>query len=333
LEQAIKQLFLKYINDQASQEEISQVLSLIQSGGHEQEWNEAISAFQADFQQGNQQKVSMDEQLLYQKIKARTVLRPQRKSFSWIGYAASILLVCTVAYFVLRPASQPVVFAEKTPVKPAVEKGSGHRWIKLEDGTSVQLNTGSRLEYAGGFKGKKKREVSLVGEAFFDVAHDSAHPFVIHTGELTTTVLGTAFNISAYPRQKAVTVTVIRGKVMVQKKGETLAVLTPNEQLSWQGGQVSPLKHTVNTEQTLSWKSGDLIMDDVTLAQAAALIAKRYGVEVSFKNEKVKKCRFTAAFLDRNEIGQVTEVLADITGASFQLKAGKLLIDGPGCEN
>jgi len=333
LEQAIKQLFLKYIKDQASQEEISQVLSLIQSGGHEQEWNEALSAFQVDFQHGNQQDAPMDEQLLYQKIKARTVLRPQGKSFSWIGYAASILLVCTVAYFALRPASRPVVFAEKTPVKPAVEKSRGHRWIKLEDGTSVQLNTGSRLEYAESFKGKKKREVSLVGEAFFDVAHDAAHPFVIHTGELSTTVLGTAFNISANPGQKAVTVTVIRGKVMVQKKGETLAVLTPNEQLSWQGGQVRPLKHTVNTEQTISWKSGDLIMDDVTLAQAAVLIAKRYGVEVSFKNEKVKKCRFTAAFLDRNEIGQVTEVLADITGASFQLKAGKLLIDGPGCEN
>jgi ferric-dicitrate binding protein FerR (iron transport regulator) len=333
LEQPIKQLFLKYIKEQASPEEISQVLSLIQSGGYEQEWEVALAEFQADFQLGRDENSPLDERLLYQKIKARTHLRSGGRSFSWLGYAASFLLICTIAYFALRPATRPVTFAQNEPAKPVAQKISGHKWIKLEDGTSVQLNTGSRLEYTQSFKGKKKREVTLFGEAFFDVVHDPVHPFVIHTGELTTTVLGTAFNISAYAGQKAITVTVTRGKVMVQKKGETLAVLTPNEQLSWQSGQVSPLKHAVNAEQTISWKSGDLIMDDLTLAQAAELIAKRYGVEVSFKNEKVKKCRFTAAFLDRNEIGQVTEVLADITGASFQLKAGKLLIDGPGCEN
>lgn len=332
LEQSIKQLFLKYIRNLTSQQENDQVLLMMKNDNYQEEWAEALTEFQYEFEAGKEETELADQQALFQKIKKHATLKTVKKPLHWIGYAASVLLISAIAYFLLKPVNKPIIVAKNKTDKPA-EKTGGHKWIKLPDGTSVQLNNDSRLVYDQDFKGKQKREVTLYGEAFFDVAHDAAHPFIIHTGKITTTVLGTAFNISAYDHQKAVTVTVTRGRVLVQRADKTLAVLTSNQQLSWKIGQEYQSKQTVNTETATAWKSQDLIMDDITLLQASELIAKRYGIEVLFKSDKVKKCRFTAAFLNRNDISQVTEVLSAITGASFERKGNQLLIDGEGCEN
>lgn len=332
MEQSIKQLFLKYIRNLTSQEENEQVLSMIQNGSHEEAWKLALLEFQSEFEGTKEETELADEQVLFEKIKNRTTLKPIKKPLHWIGYAAAVVLISAIGLLVFKPVNKPVTAAKNKTAKPT-EKAEGHQWIKLPDGTSVQLNNNSRLVYDQDFKGKKKREVTLFGEAFFDVTHDAAHPFVIHTGSITTTVLGTAFNISAYNDQKAVTVTVARGRVVVQRADKTLAVLTPNQQLSWKMGQADQSKQMVNAEKVTAWKEEDLIMDDITLLQASELIAKRYGIEVLFKSDQVKTCRFTAAFLKRNNISEVTEVLSAITGASFERKGNLLLIDGAGCEN
>lgn len=333
MENSIQQLFLKYIQNRATQEEISHVLALMQSDAYEREWEAAVLAFQEDSERKNEEAELPDQQLLYQRIKSLTVPKVRIKPLRWIGYAASAILISAIVYFTFPLQNKHAVMAKNEPAKPAAEKQTGHRWIKLPDGSSVQLNSNSRLEYADSFEGQKNREVTLYGEAFFDVAHDAAHPFIIHTGKIKTTVLGTAFNISAYDHEKAVTVTVTRGKVMVQRTGQMLAVLVPNEQLSWKPEVKTVKKYSVDATIASAWKAQDLIMDDITLQQAAILIAKRYHLTVTFKTEKVKKCRFTAAFLNRNEISQVIQVLTDITGASFELKDNHLFIDGPGCEN
>ena len=332
LEYTIKQLFIKYIQNLTSKEETARVLSMMQNDAYHEEWRQALQEFQNEFEAGREETALQDQNLLFQKILVRTTLKTKMTSLRWIGYAAAVILISAFSYFVLTQTPNPGP-AAKNELGKNNEKAGGHKWIKLSDGTSVQLNSNSHLEYAADFRGKQKREVTLHGEAFFDVAHDPSHPFVIHTGKITTTVLGTAFNISAYDNQKAVTVTVTRGRVVVQRADKTLAILTPNEQLNWKKGQDYQIKQTVNAEEITAWKAQDLIMDDITLLQAADLISKRYGVEVLFKNNKVKKCRFTAAFLNRNDIGQVTEVLTAITGANFQLKGNQLMIDGAGCDN
>ena len=334
MEQSIRQIFFKYIQNEASQSEIEQVLSLMQSDKYAEEWEAAMLQVQSNFETSGEELELPDQDQLYQKIKLRTVAKPRRTlQWQWIGYAAAILLVCATAWWALQPqaASNQSVKQEVARLNP--EKPGGRKWIKLPDGTSVQLNVNSHLDYPDNFEGKQAREVTLVGEAYFDVAHDSKHPFIIHTGEIKTTVLGTAFNISAYDNEKAVTVTVTRGKVMVQRALQTLAILTPDQQLSWHASQKSPLKTIVNAQDAIAWKAQDLIMDDISLEKAAGMIADRFKVQVVFKTEKVKDCRFTAAFLNRNDLSQVTQVLSSITGATFQHKGNQLLIDGEGCTN
>lgn len=332
LEHSIKQLFLKYLQNCASQQEIDRVLELLGSDKYEQEWESALADYSSEFEKKPQEIELLNEVQLYNRIASRISSRSKIGLFKWTGYAAALLLISFISYQMLRPVDINQSPKSKEATFSAI-KPSGRQWLKLPDGTSVQLNHDSRIEYPGTFRGKNIREVTLIGEAFFDVAHDKVQPFVIHTGAITTTVLGTAFNISAYEGDKFITVTVSRGKVMVQHDNKTLAVLTPNQQLSWNMIKQKTEKLQVNAEKVSEWKAEDLIMDDITLDQAADMIANRFKVKVLFKNERVKRCRFTAAFLNRNDINQVMEVLSNITGATISLQGNQLSIDGPGCEN
>src|SRR5439155_2315167 len=99
------------------------------------------------------------------------------------------------------------------------------KYLLLPDSTQVWLNAASSLEFPEAFQ-SGKREVYLVGEAFFDVKHAENRPFIIHTGNVTTRVVGTAFNIKGYPDQPDVIVSVKRGKVQVSKNEKLVATLT-----------------------------------------------------------------------------------------------------------
>ncbi|SDJ34333.1 FecR family protein [Pedobacter sp. ok626] len=332
MENHIKQLFVNFILNRCSLAEIEQVKALVKAGGYEEEWRQALEATEQDF--ANAANPNIDEAKLLEKIKKAIEDKvPVKKhwNWTWIAAAAMLLLVLGAGLFQLKKdVEQKDVVAIKK-AKPAPTEKEAHKWVKLPDGSSVQLNQDSYLEYADSFEGKALREVRLIGEAYFDIKHDARHPFVIHTGKIKTTVLGTAFNISAYHANDAVTVTVTRGKVKVEDEKRTLAILIPNQQLSWNTKSPEPIKAKVNAAEVVEWKKHDLIMDDITLAEAAEMIAERYGVKVHFNNEKTKSCRFTAAFLNRNDITQVLSVVGDITGATLTLKNNQLTIDGPGC--
>jgi transmembrane sensor len=341
LEKPIKQLFIDFIEDRCAQQEIEQVKKLLAEQAHEEQWLQAMEETERRMTEKTtaareafpETTVTPDlnEGQLLKRIQRSAGIPAPVKTYTWIAYAAVFLLLVSAGLIFLKSPDQtrtaPLVENKKisTPKKDSV-----HKWIKLPDGTSVQLNADSHLNYPHSFAGLKTREVSLTGEAYFDVKHDAAHPFIIRTGKIKTTVLGTAFNISAYSADVAVTITVTRGKVMVQEGNKTLAVLTPDQQLAWNSAQ-PPVKVSLNAESAIAWKKSDLIMDDITLAEAAKMISARYGLQVQFKNDKVKDCRFTAAFLNSNQIDQVLNVLGDITGANLILKDHTITIDGPGC--
>ncbi|WP_091148798.1 FecR family protein [Mucilaginibacter pineti] len=330
MDASVKQLFLNFISNQCTNEEKVQVLAYINAGSYADEWEAAMK--ETEYLKVTVTNHTFDQAALYKKIRLQAgIVKNNSRPLKWLAVAATSLLLCGISFYMLKPAvriGQPLAVKTNT-VKPPQQ--SGRKWIKLPDGTSVQLNNNSHLDYPDSFAGKTTREVTLSGEAYFDVKHDAAHPFIIHTGKITTTVLGTAFDISAYKANAKVTVTVSRGRVLVQEADRTLAILTRNQQLRWTPDLSVPSKQEIDASTVTTWKDNDLIMDDITLAEAAGMVAKRYGVNILFKNDKVKACRFTAAFLNRNGIGQVLSVLSDITGAKLELKNGVVIIDGPGC--
>jgi transmembrane sensor len=337
LEKSVKQLFIDFILNRCSPEEQQGVRELVESGKYEQEWREAMQETEAYFSDDNLRTPNLDEKRLYQQINdaiAKNAVSKRRISWRYVAVAASVLLISGSAWILSGrkvPSGHAIATAKVRPIDTTHK--TDHQWIKLPDGSSVQLNSNSELKYPDSFDGKPVREVTLSGEAYFDIVHDSAHPFVIHTGKIKTTVLGTAFNIKAYHPGSDVTVTVTRGKVRVEDEGQILAILTPDQQLAWnaKAGGDRLQKTDVHAEAVIAWKNTDLIMDDVTLEEAAKLLAERYGLKVRFLNDRVKGCRFTAAFLNKSDIEQILDVVSATTGATLALKDNLVTIDGKGC--
>ena len=201
----------------------------------------------------------------------------------------------------------------------ATKKGSKSN-IKLPDGTRVWLNADSKLAYNENFSGLT-REVTLAGEAYFDVAHDSLHPFIIHTGKANIRVLGTAFNVRNYPQDKSLEATLMRGKIEVSftdRPGEKI-IMKPLEKLvvqkdsdsSIKAGkalQAAPANSIVLTTVTwsntdsivaeTSWMNDKMVFINQPLEKIALDLERHFAISVVFKNTEAKEFRYTGVFDD-----------------------------------
>ena len=157
--------------------------------------------------------------------------------------------------------------------------------LTLSDGTKVFLNAGSRLVYPENFMGRT-REVFLVGEAFFEVKHDQNHPFIVQTNDLRVQVLGTRFNVSAYPGDHIIETVLAEGKVRIEKNNAGLfdqtTDLIPNQMASFDRiTQVTSLK-SVDVNNYILWTKGLLQFESTDLNRIVKRLERFYDVRFQF---------------------------------------------------
>ena len=260
---------------------------------------------------------------------AKIVQLSQKKRLLWRSIAAAAVLVISFTLYLEWPVLQnrlhPVqLTALNVPAKQKKE-------VNLADGSRVWVNAGSELKYPKTFNGKT-REVFLSGEAYFDIKHDAAKPFIIHTGSVLTTVLGTAFNIKEDKNKHTIEVTVTRGKVSVSNGSKLLGVLTPNQQISFNISKSEVVKEIVDTKQVIAWQQSDLHFEDVSFANAINQLQQHFNVKISFSNYKLRNCRFTGTSLNGEDLDKILKVMCAFNNATYQSRQdGSILIDGPGC--
>lgn len=274
------------------------------------------------------------QEVLYKKLletikKEKNVYSFQKRSPIAVicSVAATIaIFICAGLYFLhTKPKPAPLQARVAGP-KPARHVQE----IRLADGSTVLLNKNSHLDYPAKFTGKT-REVYLTGEAYFDIKHDPLHPFLVHSGQITTRVLGTAFNIKS--ESSLIQVTVTRGKVKVSTPKKTLGIILPNHQISYNETNQQFSKNILNAKITVLWKETDLVMDHMTLKEAAAVLTERYGIKVMLEDEKIENCRFSATFLNTTGLEQIIRVLSHLNNLSYKWDGGnKVTLSGPGCE-
>lgn len=254
---------------------------------------------------------------------------PLKKRSLWPRIAAAAaVLILFFSIYLLWPAKQSLLHPALTITKAP---GNLKKQIRLADGSQVWINSESSLAYPSSFNGST-REVYLSGEAYFDISHDPGKPFIIHTGELTTTVLGTAFDIKEDKKLHTVIITVTRGKVSVSKGSRKLGILTPNEQISFNTISSKAIKQGADAQQAIAWQKIDLQFDNTSFEDAAKQLEQRYQVTIRFANEKVKNCRFTGASLIGESLDKLLKTMCDFNQATYQVQAdGSILIDGQGC--
>ena len=210
-----------------------------------------------------------------------------------------------------------------------VEAPAGSRMhIELGDGTRVWLNHGSKLKYPHRFEGEN-RKVFLTGEAYFEVAHNSAVPFIVGTNRLEVKATGTAFNVSAYPGDDNIETTLVEGKVILYEKetNHEIKALLPGECLKFETQKNIYTLESEHTEKNIAWKDGKLVFKNERVEDIAKKLARWYNVEVEIANEKVKEFTFTATFMDET-LPQVLELMTLATPVNYQLTIREKLLDG-----
>lgn len=337
--QRLQFLIQKYLKNDCSKEEFAELLRRLDETENEDDLETEFKLFWENYDaKESNKKVDWDHK--YKSIIefAQTYPVEQRLKTALISRmpflrAAVILFAIIGTALILWRSFMPAqeqVLAESTPKKVNIVPHN-RQVLKLPDGSTVILNTGSKLVYPPEFTGNT-RDVYLTGEAYFDIKHNPAKPFIVHTGTVTTKVLGTAFNVNAYRSQAFVTVTVTRGKVEVKRKRKLLGVLAQNEQIVFNAATEVFTKKSVHTDTVVAWKNDELYFDDISFSEAAIILSNKFNVTITFKDERILNCQFTAAFKNDATLEQVLAVLGRLNNVSYRIEENNIIISGTGCE-
>jgi transmembrane sensor len=266
---------------------------------------------------------------LSEKMSEPRVVPVQR--FSYLRYAAIFVALFTVGSILFLLLRNPDKIQEKLTLASSSTKiirtnstPSGLTTVTLPDGTTVTLNAGTELKYPEKFTAKE-RIVRLSGEAYFDVVHDAAHPFVVETGNLRVEDLGTSFNISAYPGQGHVEVNVTSGRVRLsdrQKNESTVIVAGSNGKYSNQKGSIQVTDEL--TPNYRSWITRELSFHHTPLSEVFEQLQNIYHVPIEFTDSSIATISYTANF-DKFELDDIVDVIANTHHLSVSREAGKLI--------
>lgn len=230
------------------------------------------------------------------------------------GIAASLVLAVSFAFSGYYFFNKHRLTGRAIPDQSMITAKGEKRKINLPDGTLVWLNADSKLSFPSVF-GLAKREVTLTGEAYFEIAPNAHSPFVVHTSEVDVQVLGTVFNIKAYPTDKKVETSLISGAVQVSMgKGDPQPrLLHPGQKLvllkNLHPGKAAQDKCSIqldsivqdrqfNTARETSWRKGVLSFENERFDDLAIELERWFNIKVVFENQELKSYRFTGALND-----------------------------------
>jgi transmembrane sensor len=235
------------------------------------------------------------------KIRKRQI--SPRKIVSEIIKIAAIFIIGFLVFKVLYPEIKIPASLIQTLYVPAGQRAE----IVLADGSKVWLNSNTTLIFPTAFKANS-REVTLHGEAYFDVAHDVAKPFKVKTDDFDVKVYGTEFNVRAYSGSKDFEVALIRGSVEVTKQNEENGVLLkPDQRLFIQDNRLvaSPITHT----NYYLWKDGIISFDDESFPDIVRKLELYFDLRIDVKNDQIMQYRCTGKFRSKDGVEHILKVL------------------------
>ncbi|MDB4919696.1 MAG: hypothetical protein JWQ54_1679 [Mucilaginibacter sp.] len=258
-------------------------------------------------------------------------------NWQWAAAAVLIFTISGVFFYTSRPRSvNQLTKAVIHHIYVPYGKTTG---IVMPDGTKVKLNAGSSFFYPETFS-KATREVSLEGEAFFEVTKNAKKPFLVHTSTLTIKVLGTVFNVKAYRNDKNIETTLLTGKVQVELKNETEKniILLPNEKLIVAnslsrtinasavntGGAKIDYKVTalpqVKTEgiKETAWLDNRIVFTNESFEEVAKQIERKYNVQMIFDEQSLKNEQISGV-LENESLEQALQIIKMITPFKFRI--------------
>jgi len=205
-----------------------------------------------------------------------------------------------------------------------IPRGSNYQLI-LSDGTKVWLNTNSSLTYPVAFNGKS-REVTLTGEAYFEVVHNSAKPFIVNNALANVTVLGTHFNVKAYSDEK-MTTTLLNGSVKVSKRNGGSAIIKPDQEAVVSYAQTNVGVQDIDAEEAIAWKNGYFLFNNQNIKEVMQTISRWYDVDIEYQGNMAGKT--FGGTIARFEHVETLLKSIELTGVIHFKKEGRRIIVMP----
>ena len=254
----------------------------------------------------------------------------RRTGFRIVAIAAAVMLLVSITLISYFAGSHRFHLEDEAMYVVEVPYG-GRSNLVLPDGSKVWLNAGSKLTYSSRFS-SRNREVSIEGEAYFDVEKNN-HPFVVKTSHLDIQVLGTTFNVKSYPDEDKIETTLVEGEIKIKRKeSKQLLIMNPREKLTYHkasssvkikntaesltevGGeftQVAPdeqdtseagarieIREDIDPQPEVSWKDGDLIFSTEPLSELAKKLERKYDVQFIFLDQELKTYSYSGTLRD-----------------------------------
>ena len=190
----------------------------------------------------------------------------------------------------------------------------------MPDSAEVWLNAGSSILYPETFA-KDKRQVILNGEAYFSVKKDTVSPFIVETSQLSVKVLGTRFNVKAYPNDEKITTTLTSGKVDLLIDAQPPLILKRNEQLT-NYKKIS----VIETNDTNSWMVGKLVITNASAGVIFRTLERHYNTTIDNTANIPASKRYTVKFLKDESLDEILNILKDIIGFDYQQYEKKIVL-------
>ena len=331
----------RYLSEQVSKEDDEMVEALLQNGEDNRELKQMLEKEWLELSKVSHEQTSVLERIyahIFLKIN-ETQMQSQKTFFkqviSFYAKAAAILfipiLLASLAGFYFLSHKTPLNVAEDIRVEQefftntvVAPLGSRVSFI-LPDSTVGMLNSGSKLTYSIPFN--NNRSISLEGEAWFDVKYDQNHPFVITAGNSSVKVLGTSFNINAYPVEDYIEVVLSEGKV--EFKGNindtTTVTIYPSERLTYKNGNTN--KDIIDPLKYCGWIDGKLMFRGDPMTEVARRLERWYNIKVNIANKELEQYSFRGTFID-DSLEEVLKLLAMTSPISYRISPRRLLPDG-----
>lgn len=269
---------------------------------------------------------------------------PIRKPYTWLKIAAAILLISSIGLWYYN--NTQIVKPIANLVTKYSTNGAERKKITLPDGTVILLNAKSTLQINKNFS-VKNREVTLVGEAFFDVTHDKNNPFKVITSDFNINVLGTTFNVKSYPDEPTSEAVLIKGIIVMESNedGGNSITLKPSQKVVFykalpalpgvkkSGPIVKRPEITINsytkandsTIVEMAWTQNRLEIQDQSFAELKKTLERWYNVEIIFTDTEIEKYHFTATFKNENLV-EVLRALQSAEHFTYEIKGNQIII-------
>lgn len=239
--------------------------------------------------------------------------------------AAGLTLLCAVGIFYYT--RQAAIQVERDEPYQLIATSTGIvRRVVLPDSSVAWLNAASHIRVPSAFHGSSREVFLDEGEAFFEVQKNPAKPFIVHTAGLDVRVLGTSFNVRAYQAAPEIKVTVSTGRVAVNRQHQSLAVLTPNQQLRYDHQTKTWSQRDVDAGLERAWQDGDSYLEQASFEELALIFRNTYGLNLKAGNPAIARYQFTLRMHRNVPIDQMLKLINSIHNTNYKKEGNDIIL-------